>query len=122
MIKAFTTIHVTTLVFLILQGQNLVHLLCCSLKRTLDPDKKRYVELHMKCFVCPDISSEWSSGSCSECRSMPTVLRFIDGGTHWAVFFFLLPHYCVPNVRGISFTNQLLSQFNMTFKRQLCCK
>lgn len=55
-------------------------------------------EVLMKCFGCPDISSEWThtQASCSEYWNMPRVLDPTDKWTQSAVFYIctLLPTQC----------------------------
>lgn len=86
--------------------------------------QEKHLEDFIKCVVFPDISSEWSctEASCTECQNMSAVLDLIDVWTHWAVFFLLVAHYCISNVRDISLRNQLFSQLNMTFRRRLYWK
>lgn len=93
-----------------------------QLKKKLRQEK--HLKNFLKCFVRPDISSEWSctEASCTECQNMPAVLDLMDVWTHWAVFFLLVAHYCISNVRDISLKNQLFSQLDMTLGRQLYWK
>lgn len=65
------------------------------------PQKKprEQFRIFMKCFVCPDIFTEWThtEGSSSECQNIPSVLDHIDMLTQQC---FIGEHYFLPNEKG----------------------